>query len=120
MTSELNEAIVSDAGRPPIAIQRRDNGAYWIHAPKTIVALDADEAQKLAAFITGKAPIERYPVTTPAKARFEQLDDWRRSPTHDRVVVGLITPCVDNLRGSWILHLGVCQGGLRVHAFDYR
>ena len=44
-------------------------------APKTILALDADEAQKLAAFITGKAHIERYPVTTPAKARFEQLDD---------------------------------------------
>jgi hypothetical protein len=29
----------------------------------------------LAAFITGKAHIERYPVTTPAKARFEQVDD---------------------------------------------
>ena len=36
------------------ASSARRNGAYWIHAPKTIVALDADEAQKLAAFITGK------------------------------------------------------------------
>ena len=75
MTYELNEAIVSDAGRPPIVIQRKENGAYWIHAPKTIVALDSDEAQKLAAFITGKPYIQRHPVTSPAKARFQQVDD---------------------------------------------
>ncbi len=75
MTPELNEAIVSDAGRPPIVIQRKENGAYWIHAPRTIVALDADEAQKLAAFITGRPYIQRHPVATPAKARLEQVDD---------------------------------------------
>ena len=68
MTPELNEQIVSSPGRPPIVVQRRDDGAFWLHAPKTIVALDADEAQKLAAFITGKPYIVRYPVTTPAKA----------------------------------------------------
>ena len=72
--TELTEEIISDPGRPPIVIQRRDNGAYWIHAPKTIVALDADEAQKLAAFITGKPYIMRHAVTTPAKARFQQVD----------------------------------------------
>lgn len=71
MTPELNEQIVSNPGRPPIVVQRRDDGAFWLHAPKTIVALDADEAQKLAAFITGKPYIVRYPVTTPAKARFQ-------------------------------------------------
>ena len=74
MTPELNEQIVSNPGRPPIVVQRRDDGAFWLHAPKTIVALDADEAQKLAAFITGKPYIVRYPVTTPAKARFQQVD----------------------------------------------
>jgi hypothetical protein len=56
------------------ASSARRSGAYWIHAPKTIVALDEDEAQKLAAFITGKPYIVRYPVTTPAKARFQQVD----------------------------------------------
>jgi hypothetical protein len=42
---------------------------------QTIVALDADEAQKLAAFMTGKPYIQRHPVATPAKARFGQVDD---------------------------------------------
>ena len=74
MTPELAEAIVSEPGRPPIVIQRKENGAFWIHAPKTIVALDADEAQKLAAFITGRPYIQRHPVATPSHARFEQVD----------------------------------------------
>jgi hypothetical protein len=74
--TDLTEAIVSEPGRPPIVIQRKENGAYWIHAPRTIVALDADEAQKLATFITGRPHIQRHPVTTPAKARFgQQVDD---------------------------------------------
>jgi hypothetical protein len=72
--TELTEEIISNPGRPPVVAQRRDSGAYWIHAPKTIVALDADEAQRLASFITGKPHIMRQPVTTPAKARFGQVD----------------------------------------------
>jgi hypothetical protein len=55
--------------------QRKENGVLWLHAPKTIVALDADEAEKLAAFITGRPYIQRHPVTSPAKARFQQVDD---------------------------------------------
>ncbi|HME18083.1 MAG TPA: hypothetical protein VKG83_22040 [Mycobacterium sp.] len=72
--TELTEEIISSAGRPPIVIQRRDNGAFWLHAPRTIVALDADEAERLASFITGRPYIQRHPVATPAKARFGQVD----------------------------------------------
>jgi hypothetical protein len=46
----------------------------WIHASKTIVALTADEAVRLAVFIRDQARLLRYPTATPAKARFEQVD----------------------------------------------
>ena len=66
--------IVSGPGRPPVVIQRRENGAFWIHAPRTIVALTSEEAERLAVFIRDEARLLAYPVTTPAKARFEQVD----------------------------------------------
>lgn len=71
----VTEEIISNPGRPPIVAQRREDGVLWIHAPKTIVALSSDEAEKLASFITGKPYIQRHPVATPAKARFGQVDD---------------------------------------------
>lgn len=41
----------------------------------TAIALSSDEAARLASFITGRAHIERYPVTTtPAKARLSLVD----------------------------------------------
>lgn len=46
----------------------------WIHAPKTIVAFTADEAERLAAFVRNDARLISYAVT-PAKARFGQADD---------------------------------------------
>jgi hypothetical protein len=42
---------------------------------ETIIALTGEEAERLASFITGKPYIMRHPVITPAKARFEQVDD---------------------------------------------
>ena len=42
----------------------------------TAIALSSDEAARLASFITGRADIERYPVTTtPAKARLSLVDE---------------------------------------------
>jgi hypothetical protein len=72
--TELTEEIISDPGRPPVVAQRREDGVLWIHAPKTIVALTADEAERLAVFIRDEARLLRYPTATPAKARFEQVD----------------------------------------------
>ncbi|MGB8211278.1 MAG: hypothetical protein WCF69_27485 [Mycobacterium sp.] len=69
------EEIISSAGRPPVVIQPKENGAFWLHAPKTIVALDADEAERLAAFVRNEPRLVSYPVTTPAKARFSTADD---------------------------------------------
>jgi hypothetical protein len=74
--TELTEAIISDSGRPPVVVQAGENGAFWIHAPKTIVALNADEAERLAAFVRDEARLMSYAVT-PAKARF-------RGPMTDR------------------------------------
>jgi hypothetical protein len=54
--------------------QRREDGVLWIHAPKTIVALTADETERLAAFVRNDARLISYAVT-PAKARFGQADD---------------------------------------------
>jgi hypothetical protein len=45
----------NNPGRPPIVAQRREDGVLWIHAPKTIVALTADEAERLAAFVRNDA-----------------------------------------------------------------
>jgi hypothetical protein len=69
------EAILSNPGRPPVVVQRRENGAFYIHAPKTIIALTADEAERLAVFIRDEARLLRYPTTTPAKARLGQVGD---------------------------------------------
>jgi hypothetical protein len=57
-----------------IVAQPREDGVLWIHAPKTIVALSSEEAERLASFITGRLYIQRHPATSPAKARFQQVD----------------------------------------------
>jgi hypothetical protein len=64
--------IVSDPDRPPVVATRRDDGGVWIsNAHGNVISLSAHEAERLSSFISGRAHIERYPVTTPAKARFE-------------------------------------------------
>lgn len=72
---DQDQALISDAGRVPVTVQRRDNGGIVIYAHKAAVVLSSDEAERLASFVTGRAHIERHPVATPAKARFGQVAD---------------------------------------------
>lgn len=71
MTTE-DSVIISDPGRSPVVVERRKD-TIVIHAPRATLFLSKDEASRLAWFITGKPYIERYPVRTPAKARFETI-----------------------------------------------
>ena len=61
----MNEdsVVISDAGRAAIVVQPRESGG----------AVSADEASRLASFITGKPYIQRHADTTPAKARVQQV-----------------------------------------------
>jgi hypothetical protein len=64
------QTIISDPSRhQPIVLARRDD-SWVIHAPRATLFLSDDEAGRLVSALTGRAHIERYAVTTPAKARF--------------------------------------------------
>jgi hypothetical protein len=63
--------VVSDDGRAPIVAQHRDGDGVLIHARHTVIALSAEEAQRLSDFISGAAQLQRFAVT-PSKARFSE------------------------------------------------
>ena len=67
------QVIISDPKRTrPLVVQRRDDGSVVIHGSSTLI-LSAHEAEKLSAFISGRACIERHSVT-PAKAKLARVD----------------------------------------------
>lgn len=73
------QALINDPARPLIAAQRHKTWAgergILITTHGAVIALNDDEAARLASFISGKPCIQRHPVTTPAKARFGAVDD---------------------------------------------
>ena len=70
MTDEL---IISDQTRiRPLVVQRREDGSIVIHGSSMLI-LSAHEAEKLSAFISGRACIQRHSVT-PAKAKLARVD----------------------------------------------
>ena len=65
-----DQVLINDARRQPIVVERRESGGVAIIAQHVTLALSADESARLATFISGRPHIQRFAVSTPAKARF--------------------------------------------------
>ena len=66
--------VVSNPDQPPVVATRRDDGGIWIsNAHGDVISLDQPAAEKLSAFISGRACIQRHSVT-PAKAKLARVN----------------------------------------------
>jgi hypothetical protein len=66
----MTEEIISDLGRLPVVVQRRQRGGLLLHTRQMLVALSEREVDRLIEFaLHNKKPT----ATTPAKARLQRF-----------------------------------------------
>lgn len=71
----MNEALISDSGRQPVVVQRRDTGGLAISWGGRVLALSPSEVGRLLAFVNDEPT-----AITPAKAHARARPPLMRYP----------------------------------------